>query len=664
MKTYRFLFHGCCLAAALLTAIPLTGQTIKDSRVFKARRQTNITQSLSRAQTTVSDTIPLQDLGAIYAFSIDATISQPREASFVRIVLEDTEGHDYLVAESDRFRNDTSIVQLSEYCEETAKLPGIIPLRLKCYLAGDATLQFTSYHASDQEPTRGQINNEETVEAIKEAQVQSIVDRINEYNIKNRKLWEAGKTPIALMTLEERKQCGFLKDEPDPYLTNLNYYIGGLYEIGEPTAVSTRSESLYVDSFDWRHRHGQDWITIPKNQWSSSWCTEFAVAGTIESYVNLYYNQHLNLDLSEPYLAYKCGQGFNVGNNNSIVFSKAKTYGVIDEDSYPFVDDSTQQWPITEPSCTERVFIDNYSVTYSFSGNDALKHTIINHGPCATSFNVRKIINGEVHYPGHAFGVVGYGKVTPNIMYFFLKSDGWEDTLLQADDYRIGMDYWICKDSYYNHPSEDIRKRYQGHEGYMYIICHTDNRLKDFYYPTGPIQCLNYTDDDIHIEDIDGDGFFNWGIGPRPNNKLPAWAEQEEDGDDSSRYKGAQDEYGYLSDVSYPSSTFIIDHNMTDTELADSIGSRFVRRAIRINSGVTLTINGDLAFYAGKKIYMNQNSTLKIDGGTLVDPTLYKSGTGCIVKILNGGKIQRHKKSDFALPYGISLEMDEGSIFE
>ena len=39
------------------------------------------------------------------------------------------------------------------------------------------------------------------------------------------------------------------------------------------------------------------------------------------------------------------------------------------------------------------------------------------------------------------------------------------------------------------------------------------------------------------------------------------------------------------------------------------------------------------------------------------------TGTGCTVKILNGGKIQRHKKSDFALPYGISLEMDDGSIF-
>ncbi|MBQ9498574.1 MAG: hypothetical protein IJR56_00490, partial [Bacteroidaceae bacterium] len=170
------------MAVALLMVIPLAGQTGKDNPIFKARRQTNIARSLTRTQMTASDTIPLQGLGAIYAFSIDATITQPREASFVRIVLEDAEGHDYLVAESDRFRNDTTFVQLSAYCEETARLDGIIPIRLKCYLAGDATLLLAGYHVSDQEPTRGQAANEETDAAIKEAQVQSIVERINEYN--------------------------------------------------------------------------------------------------------------------------------------------------------------------------------------------------------------------------------------------------------------------------------------------------------------------------------------------------------------------------------------------------------------------------------------------------------------------------------------------------
>ena len=61
---------------------------------------------------------------------------------------------------------------------------------------------------------------------------------------------------------------------------------------------------------------------------------------------------------------------------------------------------------------------------------------------------------------------------------------------------------------------------------------------------------------------------------------------------------------------------------------------------------------------------MNNLSNLVVDGGSLVDPTLYKSTAGGKVVIKNGGKIVCHKKSSFVLPDGISLEMDEGSIFE
>lgn len=667
MRTSNSLLKECCLAVALLMAFPLMGNASPSSKAFRARANLNKVQKLS-LQLTHSDTISLSSRAAIYALSIDATINQPRESSFVRIVLEDSEGHNYLIAESDRFRNDTTTIQLTDYCEETAQLSGVTPTCLKCYLAGDATLALTGIHTADEVPMRTMSTNDtETEKTIKEVQVQDIVERINEYNIKHRKLWEAGQTPAAMMSLEERTLHGEALDEADPYLSNLIYYVGGLYEIGEIGETETMhssSESLYVDSFDWRNRHGQDWTTIPKNQWSSSWCSEFAVAGTIEAYTNLYYNKHLDLDLSEPYLAYKCNQKFNKGGNNFTVFAKAKTYGVIDESSYPFVDDSTQQWPSVEPTCSERIKINNYSFIPSSSSNDILKHTIINKGPCATSFNVKRIVNGKVQYPGHAFGVVGYGKVTPNIMYFFLKEDGWQDTLLQSDDYRIGMDYWICKDSYYNHPGPSIRKRYQGHEGYMYIICDANKRLGNFVYPTGALQSMNYTDDDIVVEDRDGDGYFNWGIGPRPNDRLPAWAEEEEDGDDSNKNRGVMDTYGNIATINYPTSTIVIDHDMTDSEFIATYnnGSRFIRQNIRINAGVTFKIEGALAFYSGKFIYMNSNSILNIDGGILVDARLVKSSAGGKVRITSNGRISGHKRTEFQLPTGILLDLDNGSI--
>ena len=541
-------------------------------------------------------------------------------------------------------------------------MKGIDPLSLKCYVAGDATLQISGIHTTSTPPTRGIVTKEET-DQIRKEQVQDVVDRINEYNKTHGILWEAGMTKAALQPYNDRTIKSIQNE--DAYFANLINYIGGFYEIGERRSQRSNNETLYVDSFDWRNRHGQNWITIPKNQWSSHWCSEFAVAGTIEAYTNLYYNQPLDLDLSEPYLAYKCNHAFINSGYISSAFLKAKTYGVIDEDSYPFIDDPTQQWPISEPSCNERIKISNYSYADSFYGNDTLKYAIINHGPCASSFNITAIDStGHVTYPGHAFGVVGFGKVTPDKMYFFLQEYGWDDTIITENDPRIGMDYWICKDSYYNHPDSSFRIRYLGHEGYMYIICNDDNRLKNFYYPTGSIQSINFSDDDIVVEDADGDGYYNWGIGPRPNNRLPAWAEQEEDGDDSNRFLGKMREYGELDSISYPTTPFVIDHNMTDTELADSLGGRFIRRPIKINQGITLTVTGELAFYKHKGISMSKNSTLVIDGGKLVDLKLSVNGTGSgrAIRIINGGTIECLKEEQFLLPTSISLEMDEGEI--
>ena len=90
--------------------IPVSLFAQKDNP-FRALARENQSRQFRRTFLT-SDTISLDGMGTIYALSIDATIQQPREASFTRIVLEDTEGHDYLVAESNWFRNDTTEVHL------------------------------------------------------------------------------------------------------------------------------------------------------------------------------------------------------------------------------------------------------------------------------------------------------------------------------------------------------------------------------------------------------------------------------------------------------------------------------------------------------------------------------------------------------------------------
>jgi len=644
------------MITALLMVIPLAGQTGKDSRIFKARRQTNVTRSLTRTQMTASDTIPLQDLGAVYAFSIDATITQPREASFVRIVLEDTEGHDYLVAESDRFRNDTTTVQLSAYCEETAKLQGITPVCLKCYLAGDATLQFAGFHVSDQEPTRGQTANEETDAAIKEAQVQSIVDRINEYNVRHGKLWRAGLNNWALAEYDSD-----IKGEGDAYTANFKYYTEGIYEMGERPSQRSTYNSPYVESFDWRNRHGRNWIGDSiRDQGDTQYCMTFAFVGVTEAMTNLYYNKLLYKDLSEQYIISTIAPNTY---GDAMIITRLQIPGVIDEASCPYLGG---YYPNVNLIGNDTVTIGTVHIINNNQPYDSItsqiKYHLINDGPSVWGLNLypsyETIYNQRVY--AHYMSLTGYGTVSANDYYSILGENTYQaSSFIQSGHNAIGYTYWIFKDSYGDYSQTQFH-----HSGYRYVIFYDTSKMGKAYYLEPSIVSSDMTDDDIVVEDRDGDGYFNWGIGPRPDNRLPSWAELEEDGDDSSRFKGAMDEYGYLADVAYPS-LFTIDHDMTDTEFIDSLGcSRFLRCGIKINTGVTFTVQGNLAFYAGKRIYMSKNSTLKIDGGTLVDPTLYKSGSGCAVKIINGGKIQRYKRPQFILPDEISLEIDEGSIFD
>jgi hypothetical protein len=50
--------------------------------------------------------------------------------------------------------------------------------------------------------------------------------------------------------------------------------------------------------FDWRDRHGENWMTSVKDQRHND-CVAHANIGTFEAQINLYYNQNLNVDLSE-----------------------------------------------------------------------------------------------------------------------------------------------------------------------------------------------------------------------------------------------------------------------------------------------------------------------------------------------------------------------------
>ena len=58
------------------------------------------------------------------------------------------------------------------------------------------------------------------------------------------------------------------------------------------------------------------------------------------------------------------------------------------------------------------------------------------------------------------------------------------------------------------------------------------------------------------------------------------------------------------------------------------------------------------------------NSTLIVDGGSIVDPSFNSNfGPGCTIILRNGGEIIYTKhKPNFTLPLGLTLQIEKGSI--
>ena len=83
--------------------------------------------------------------------------------------------------------------------------------------------------------------------------------------------------------------------------------------------------------------------------------------------------------------------------------------------------------------------------------------------------------------------------------------------------------------------------------GYAFVVFNNYKKyMRDIYSLPGKIFRKNHSDNDILCEDCDGDGLFNWGIGPVPPT-LPSWAPQIKDGDDSNSDVGKMSNKGRLA---------------------------------------------------------------------------------------------------------------------
>ncbi|MBQ3623017.1 MAG: hypothetical protein IJA04_04835 [Bacteroidaceae bacterium] len=605
--------------------------------------QSRLSRSISHnTLLTRSDTIFINnDTTLINGLSITADVIQETENSFVRIILEDTCGNEYLVAESARIYNENDTVNWNNYSEETCNLDSVVPHCLKIILI-DANLYLYSINMHDGELSSPNKAPELRNDSLRQVQVAQKVEAINNYNIRNGKLWIAGITGVALKPYAERKAIlGIANDSCNT--GGFEFYKSGIFVMpnsgGNTNATRDATPTnTYVKSFDWRNRHGKNWITTPKAQVRKT-CWAFAAASLIESYINLYFNRNLNYDLSElDFVMNSTDEPGFEGGYVSNALNYAKNTGVVTEDCYPFTSSYNTVEKCLEPE--EIIKIENYNRIY-YSNNDELKKEIIKNPLCVDIFWNIAI--------GHSVLFVGYNEIAigDSIMLesYLDVNPAW--TVIDENSEHVGKTAWIIKNSY----AEDW-----GIDGYAYIILDNLmlNRFKA-YKLVGDITSLVYDNDDILCTDNDGDGYYFWGIGEKPAH-CPAWALEEPDGDDSDYTKGPMNEYGHCLENIPQNDTIYI---TTDTVWNER---KFLYNHVVICENASLTISNLVTFYKGVSITVSNGGVLIVDNGS-VDNVIFKTEHSAKIIVKNNGTIKHNKDSGFTLASGAELEILSGIIY-
>lgn len=598
----------------------------------------------------------------ITGFSVDGNFTRTDKYYLVRILLKDVEGHEYLVMESYRELNDKWSDVFSNYCEETKLLNNITPDSVKIILKG-ATLNLTQIHYTERNENDSCLNSEQIVnrEEIRKEQVTSIVSKINQYNVLHKKLWRAGITKLSLNSYENKKRILGLNDTECS--GGVEYYTEGIFEIGDiEDATPIRSgntTSSFVESFDWRNIHGKNWMTPNKHQGNSGFCSAFTAVGTVEALARLYYNQLLDIDLSEQEAA--CCNGTNnpwYGMSVSAPLSYIKNFGVCDEFAYPFVDDPLESTNCRSSSITPNELIRIGDYISVQRNEDAMKNSLINHGPLASSIHYWGYSSNQSHYYiSHAMPIVGYGQLHEgDTIYHWVDSNGLGNTVytVEAGDPRIGRTYWIYKDSY----GTDFDAALNGymhfiHYNYSYSVGAT-------YYCLPSITSMNYSDSDIVCEDTDGDGYYYWGIGEKPT-WCPEWVPETKDGNDSNFAEGkmfceSPGIIGSLESLSPDSTSALLINSDTLYNTRKSVYTN-----VTIKSHATLTVENILNLFGRVTISIESGGELVIDGGVITNACINLLEGGKLT-IRNGGKLVIRTNADFEVPIGALTDIESGSI--
>lgn len=578
-----------------------------------------------------------------YGLSIEGRCQMLSDTAFVRVVLVDNNGREWLVYECNSLYSTEESGRFQDAAFETTALYNITPSSIIVTVC-DANIFFANIKSNGSFMDRNVVAS--VSDSVFLAKNLQIVERINAKLSAHKKAWRADTTFLSNLRYQDKKA---LFGNHLPNLQGWDYYAYGYYS---PLNDNTpQASDNIVKEFDWRTRHGSQntgsyYYNPDGSGWIPKWrygqgandpdCWAFSVLYSTESMVNLYFNQQINDELSvQDILSCSGGESPSGGGYVDSALLYVAQEGVVDEDCLHYMTwlEVPCEYKCSNPS--EKVKIGGYSS--QLLGEELIKSKIITKGPL-----VSKVLGW-----GHAMSMVGFGVVKAGdpILYGNFNAGTSHDFIVEADSPDIGKPFYVFKQSYatygYNH----------SHFCNVILDANSGSRLKCIAIDT-PITSMLYNNSDIVCVDNDGDGYYNWGIGPKPAT-CPNCPD-EEDCDDSSPLIGPYNETFECIVLCENYDYSLTPEYITDNELWGS--ETYKDHDVIVEDGGVLTIENTVCMGDSTKIIVKPGGKLILDYGAVL--------TGMCGNMWQGievwGNSSMHQSSD----YQGYLELKNGAVIE
>lgn len=611
------------------------------SKCFTLEQDVNTRKETVRAMTDKSTVIPLNSKSPIYGLSVSGSVVFDNDQDcYVRIVLKDDYNYEHLVYECYPLLADDLKAEFDNTTIETMLLDGITPQSLSIEVKNaKVSLDSYSYLVNKRSGEKGEISAEE----LQKEQCQYIAGLMNR-NLKERNMtWRARVTSESLKTFEEKKD---MYGGEVPMLYGFDYYAGGVFvmpdseNIGSTTTSRTSSTVQYVGEWDWRNRHGKNWMTSVKFQGNCKSCWAFSTIGVLESYVNLYYNRLLNYNLSEQELV-SC---LNVGCSNQGTIYSAMNYvantGVVMESCFPYTALDASCNKCQNPSEKIKVAQFSYISASNSDKENYIKERLFN-APLTFCINLWD----------HAMVLVGYKTISVGDKLYLGDEPPLDSIIIANGNPLIGGTAWLVKNSKGNG---------WGNNGYGYIVV-SPNNIYSPYYVYGNITSLIYDSSDIVCEDADGDGYYFWGASSNKPSYCPSWVPDVKDGNDANYSKGkllleSPSIIGDLETLNPDGiSPLVVSGNTTYTTRQSKYSH------IRITSGGKLSVKNILNLFGRVTVTVESGGELVIDGGVVTNASISLASGGKLT-LKNGGKLIMRTNTNFTAPVGSIVDASHGEI--